>query len=386
MSRIFVLALIGACASTVLASAQAAPSQTEVSQQIQTTRSPVAYVYVASAPTSGSSEINAYAVSSTGALTTVAGSPFASTASNLALTAHWLFGTNGIDIFSYSIASDGAIRQVDSYTAGTNYGGPVLLFLDHTGATLYDGYANLHGTDDNGYQSYTINKSTGKITLLNEAGSSPTVGDVLNFVGSNEYGYSSSCYQFTPIIYGFKRNSAGSLTELNVHPALPVPPANDFYCPYLAAADPTDHVAVPVQALNGSSFQPDGQPQIAVYTADSSGNLITASTSTNMPKTSVTSVTAMSMAPSGKLLAVGGTTGLQVFHFNGASQVSHYTGLLTGKQIDQMFWDNANHLYAISRSAGKLYVFTVTPTSYSQAAGSPHSMTTPEAIIVLPKT
>jgi hypothetical protein len=50
-----------------------------------------------------------------------------------------------------------------------------------------------------------------------------------------------------------------------------------------------------------------------------------------------------------------------------------------------MFWDNANHLYAISRSAGKLYVFTVATTSVTQAPGSPHSITNPENLIVLPK-
>jgi hypothetical protein len=35
------------------------------------------------------------------------------------------------------------------------------------------------------------------------------------------------------------------------------------------------------------------------------------------------------MSPSGKLLAVAGTTGLQVFHFNGSNPIKPYTGLLT---------------------------------------------------------
>ena len=52
----------------------------------------------------------------------------------------------------------------------------------------------------------------------------------------------------------------------------------------------------------------------------------------------------------------------------------------------QVFWDNANHLYAISISAGKLYVFTATPTSVSQAPGSPHSIADLQSLIVLPKT
>lgn len=56
---------------------------------------------------------------------------------------------------------------------------------------------------------------------------------------------------------------------------------------------------------------------------DGSGNLTTTGTISNMPKSSVTQVTDMAMAPSGKLLAVSGTTGLQVFHFNGASPITN---------------------------------------------------------------
>jgi outer membrane protein assembly factor BamB len=104
-----------------------------------------------------------------------------------------------------------------------------------------------------------------------------------------------------------------------------------------------------------------------------------------MPKTQVTAITDFWMSPSGKLLAVAGTTGLQVFHFNGANPITTYTGLLTKNEIDQVFWDNNNHLYAVSRPTGKLYVFTVTPTSHSQAPGSPYTITNPQNLIVLPK-
>ena len=75
----------------------------------------------------------------------------------------------------------------------------------------------------------------------------------------------------------------------------------------------------------------------------------------------------LKMSPSGKLLAVGGSDGrgeggLQIFHFNGAQPITRYTGLLTNAEIDQFYWDNADHLYAISSHPGKLFVFTVTPT------------------------
>jgi hypothetical protein len=158
-----------------------------------------------------------------------------------------------------------------------------------------------------------------------------------------------------------------------------------MYCPGLTATDAATHVAVAMQPLNDSSFEPNGYAQLATYTADSNGNLTTASSYANMPKVALAGVAGLSMSPSGKLLAVAGTGGLQVFHFNGSDPITRYTGLLTKgdvDQVDQMFWDNDNHLYAISQSAGKLFVFTVTSISYCQAPGSPYAITNPQSIVV----
>jgi hypothetical protein len=104
-----------------------------------------------------------------------------------------------------------------------------------------------------------------------------------------------------------------------------------------------------------------------------------------MPATQVGSISDINMSPSGKLLAVGGSAGLQIFHFNGANPITKYAAPLTKDPISQFFWDKNNHLYAISPSAGKLFVFTVTPTGYSQVPGSPYNIYSPAAIIVQPK-
>src|SRR5437879_5232556 len=159
------LALIATLASTVLASAQVTSSQTDANNQFEAATAPVAYVYVSSYPNS-KNQINAYAAASNGTLTTVSGSPFSTNLNYMALNGSWLFATNGINIDSFSIASNGGLKHLDSYIAGTNYGGPGDLFLDHTGASLYAGYINLHGTGDSGYQAYNIDKFTGKITLV----------------------------------------------------------------------------------------------------------------------------------------------------------------------------------------------------------------------------
>jgi hypothetical protein len=125
------------------------------------------------------------------------------------------------------------------------------------------------------------------------------------------------------------------------------------------------------------TFENEGV-QVAVYTSDSKGHLTTKSTRSNMPQSMLADARDMKMSPSGKLLAVSGTAGLEIFGFHGSDPVTLYTGLLGNSEIDQMFWDNANHLYAISAgSGGQLYVFTATPGGVKQAPGSPHSLQFP---------
>jgi hypothetical protein len=165
---------------------------------------------------------------------------------------------------------------------------------------------------------------------------------------------------------------------------LPTPPEGvSRYVPNLAAADPTNHVAFLMQPANPPGCAP-GPLQLANYTADASGNLSTTNTYADMPATSIVNFSDMKMSPSGKLLAVAGNEGLQIFHFNGAKPVTQFTGLVTSDPITQMFWDNDNHLYAISASSAKLHIFTATPSTVKETSGSPYTIASPENLVVLP--
>jgi hypothetical protein len=385
---VFALSLVATFASSVLASSQVPSSQTDATMQAPTATS-IAFVYVSTSHGGNTYEVSAYAAASNGQLTPISGSPFAANVQNMALNKTYLFGTNGIDIYSFSIAANGALTQVATINAQSlnqgSCGGPESLFLDRTGATVYDPDYLGNICANNAYQSFGIDASTGALTYLGAAVASPAFNAPLNFIGNNVYGYSSACYHFYPSIFGYMRNSDETLTQLSITPAIPAAPAGQVYCPYLAASDRANNVAVPFTPLNSYTWQPAGPPQLAVYSADSSGNLTTRSTATNMVKTAVNSVLDIRISPSGKLIAAAGTTGLQVFHFNGANPITHFTALLTTDQVDHIFWDNANHLYAISNSAGKLFVFTVTSTTVTPAPGSPYTITGPQDIVVLPK-
>jgi hypothetical protein len=375
------LAFVAICASTVLASAQVASSSTE-SNSIQPPASPVAYVYVSSAPTSSTGQINAYSAASNGALTPIAGSPFPYDVNYMAVNGAWLFGVANVDtdINSFSIASNGALTFKDTYKV-TNPGAAVIsVYLDHTGSTLYADYY----TTNNDYLSFSINQSSGRLTKIGDLAGGPPNNTPVSFIGNNVYAYSSSCYHFDQEIIGVKRNTDETLSYLNSTFPFPAEKSGGFYCPWKAAADPTNHLAIAMEPLN-SNWGQDGLWQLASYSAGATGNLTTKSTFSNMPTVLVGAVNDYSMSPSGKYLAVGGTAGFQIFHFNGANPITKFTGLLTGNTIDQIFWDNANHVYAISLKAGKLFVWTVTSTGATRAPASPHSIPNVQNLIVLPK-
>ena len=375
-------ALLWAYASTVLASAQAASSQPDSSAQASS--SPVAYVYVASYVSSSKrNQINGYVAASNGSLTAIPGSPFRYNVNYLALNRAWLFAVNstGRKIDSFSIRSNGALALKDNYPNPINFGFFYDLFLDHTGATLYAD----DGTVNNDYLSQSIDKATGQLTNINDLAGGPENNSEMSFIGNNQYAYSSSCYHFTSVIFGVQRATDGALSWLSINPSFPAEKSGGFYCPNLAAADPTNHLAVAIQPMT-ENFGNDGPTQLAVYTADSSGNLTTSSTYQNMPSVLVGPVHNYSMSPDGKHLAVSGLSGLQVFRFNGANPIKKLTGLIATGWVDQVYWDNLDHLYAISAQSGKLYVFTVTSKGATQAPGSPHRISRPQSLIVLPKT
>jgi WD40 repeat protein len=374
--------------------ADAAFAQFEATKAHSNPGSPaVAYVYVASSKTANVNQIYAFAAAPDGKLTAVSGSPFLGDVSSMAVNREYLFGADPAHVYihSFSIEPDGGLKPIASISAQKyNSGecgslGP--LFLDRTGRTLYDLDVNGNACANNTYQSFRIGKPDGALDYLGSEGADAWFDYPLSFVGNNTYAYGAVClYDMYWEIYGFQRHSDGMLTEANISVPTPTAPGEDFYCPSLTAADATNHVVISLQAVDGVTFNPDGRPQLAAYTAESSGNLSTTSTRDNMPDTAVGGISDLAISPSGKLLAVGGTAGLQVFHFNGSDPITHYTGLLTTDDVSQFFWDNDNHLYAISASSGKLYVFTVTPANVTQAPGSPYEVGQPTYVSVLPRT
>ncbi len=359
-------------------SLSAAFAQTE--DQAASSPKPITYVYVA-----GPTQIDGFTVASNGKLTRIPGSPFPYAVQSLVGNGKNLFGVNGNQVESFSIAANGSVKLTETSTISEPSGSCGLLTdlaLDHSGSTLYlTAIAGAH-CEDTDYLSYRI-ASGGKLKYLGDSGDIFLWNSPLTVSSNDKFAYGTRCLDngagFFDTFSGYTRNSSGRLT-LNAGIALPnLKPetANDVYCAKAIAADPAGHLAISLQPIDSISGYPVGKAQLGVFSINAQGKLSTASTWKNMP-TSGTGATDLSISPSGKFLAVGGEglesggSGFQVFHFNGSNPISKETSTLQYGSIFYSFaWDNQGHLFALG--GGQLFVYSVTGSSVTQAPNSPYS-------------
>lgn len=369
------------CAAAILPAASAQTSD----DSVDNSSSPVAYVYV-SRPT----HVDGFAASSSGKLTAISGSPWANiSVSHMSVTKKFLFGAGDDDqtLYSFSIGSNGAIKQVATLDAqsynSSNCGGMGPIAIDPSGSTVY----NIVNNDcDDLIQAYQI-KSNGTLSYVGSTDSGvPTdlfqMGP-LSFLGGGKYAYQWGCggdsFPAGGLIQ-YKRQSNGLLVAES-YPGLPNPKnTDDIYCPEAIAGDPSDHMAV--AGIEYDEYFDEIPPSLLFdYTTSSSGKLTTSTSYKNATETTFGYVGTMSISPSGKYLAVGGQ-GFEVFHFNGSSQPTKFTGVLqAGSGFQQFAWDKSNHLYALTNNA--LYVYTISPSKITEAPGSPYSIPEASSVIVL---
>jgi hypothetical protein len=377
----------------------------------ETTSAPVAHVYVAS-----SNHVYAFSAAADGKLTRVPGSPFNESLSWMGANGHYLFGFEGSSttIASFSMAPDGALRKVatidtgDFAPSGCSPTNGSEFRIDHSGLNLYNAAIDNMPFCISPFQSFRINDADGKLTFLSNTDSYLSGGTDMSILENDQYAYVPTCTDlvspptsshypdtnYFAAIAPYQRLSNGELVGMNVVQPIPAAPNDSadptqpspgFYCPNTAATDATNHMAVLLNAIDDDLGAGYGPAVIATYTADANGNLSTTSTYQNMA-VAETGGSWMRMSPSGKLLAVGGS-GLQLFHFNGGNPITKYKILLPNDSISLIFWDNNNHMYAIgtdSGGAGKLWVYTVTPTSVTEAPGSPYSIPNASNMAVQP--
>ncbi len=349
------------------------------------TSAPVARVYVARPL-----HIGAFDVSSAGKLTAVPGQPFPGNPVNfLSVTAKFLFGVGDDNqhIYTYAIASTGAIKQVASVNAasylpqgrpGDRCCGPTR--LDLTGSTLYN---YIFDEGFSGQEEFKI-ESNGELHFIGISTAYQMGGlGMSEFLGNNHFAYQTACDGNVPqdnLTQGYKRESSGLLQPINQIMELPEAKPGFVYCPLDLAADPSNHLAIEMVPVDVDMNQGSGPAVLASYTADSQGNLNTKSTMKTMPV--INGGAGISISPTGKLLVVGSAGGgFLVYHFNGANPIVKYTRVLNPTEnFVQFGWDKDNHLFALSTL--NLHVYSATSTSVKEEPGSPYSIIQASSIIV----
>lgn len=370
----------------------------------------VADIYVG---TSGG--VYLYHAGSNGNISLVSGSPFSVVGTAVGSNHHYFLSYGQTYLHAYPVTSNGALQGQVSQIYTPHYSASECgtikgALLDHTGHVAYAQlYGNTSGGDQGacvGLQSFALSKA-GSLSFLGstEFATETQTGiggyaPLINLSGSGSYAYSASYdHECDLITWQLKRESSGALM-LDSYGILNIPstPSDWRWYPWVMTADPTNHMAVALGAESGS-FGPCGDvshlTQLASFTIGSDGILTTTNPPDNMPAPQV-NPQILNMSVSGQFLAVGGnatiygeegeqTPGLQVFHFNGANPIVLFSNTLTPTPIDEIHWDNTDHLYALSNSTHKLYVYSVTSTSITAAPGSPFTIpSTPNALSVVP--
>jgi hypothetical protein len=369
---------------------------------------PAAYVYVGTAK-----GINLYNAAPNGKLTLVSGSPFRTTGLMIGSNQKYFISLGTYWVRSYAVKSNGAIGAQVSQINTQNYSGGECgttngAVLDHTGQFVYV-LLNLPPDGDNicnAFQTFQIAPASGQLTFNGATSTdtkfavtgAPPQRNLPTILANNKFAYAINDFRYSTRwnnqdIYlngesTFSRESNGTLEYLNsIRSWVFPPPYNDDeeyeWFPVQVTADPTNHLAVAIFPWYHPPFGTRGSVQLASFTVDSEGMPTSTNTWENMPFPDVTA-NALNMSPDGKLLAVGGNGGLQVFHFNGGAPITRYSQILATGKVNWVRWDKAHHLYALNTN-GKLYVYTITPTSIAAAPGSPYTVSGAAGLFVVPK-
>jgi hypothetical protein len=371
----------GLAATLVLVSAVAFVPQASA----QSTLSTAAHVYIQIQGPEGT--VYGFNASSTGQLSAISGSPFKPAGAIVGGTPTKFLTLGQNLIHSYGTASNGAIgsqlaqEPVLDY-AGSRCGGGTSAQdgaqLDHTGRYIYV-MLEYGAGGCAAYQSYIIN-SDGSFEFDGDTeldwGPGGFDAGLPSILGDESYAYSLYLPgYFEPTLSAFRREGSGTLELMQFHETDP----SGNYSPLGPDASPTGNYVV-VQLFPNDT----NPPQLGSYAVDAKGNISTTNTSGDMP-TSALINPGSTFSPSGTLFVLysnsqgyGTTGGIEIYEFNGATPLTLWKTVLSNTPIDQVAWDSSNHLYAISSSTNKLYVFTVTPTSVTQDAawsiGAPYKM------------
>jgi hypothetical protein len=320
----------------------------------------------------------------------VPGSPSSGPSSYVVTNSAFVFGTDSQNIVSYKRAGDGSLQQSSSTLAvnfnqcptcpdGTEPWAIQAMSLDHSGQTLYA--MENAGADDLFY--FFFNVSTGTPATIGKIGPSTAYSSPLVFSPDNQHAYGFSCFHLGWVITGFLRNGDGSLAPITTSNDVPMyDGGNQFYCPVGQAISQMGYMAVADTAVNTNTV---GR---GVYKINADGSLTllqnsTLTTPLTMAGNGCCGEVAMSVDPSGQMLALAGQSGIQMYQLMPGGTLTPIGALQqSGPNYLVVQWDADTHVYAISTSG--LNVFSSANGALTPSSGSPHAAGAAGSLAVLP--
>lgn len=354
-----------------------------------------AFAYVGSG-TTGTGYINGFVVAPDGSAQPVSGSPFSGANSSLVGATNLLFGTDGNNIVTYTVAGDGSLSQTSSVNGRaydldrqTSYIGG--LSLAPNGHSLYTDELYYDGAN-NAYLSWNANAS-GQLSYVPAPAMPPysTAGGwPFSFTADSKFVYTWSICSRDGSVWGYARRANGTLAQ--IQPGAQIPPPQQGQgtsaCSQAVATSTTGYAAI---AWNGD-YCCGGAPLIATYAIQSSGAL---SLVANSEQYVSCGQPALAFDPTGHYLAVG-CNGVQVYALGAQGQLTPIgSAQQTSVPFEYLVWDAANHVYGLPQagwqdcqSSGSdcgLYIFNSNAGVLTLAGGAPHTLSQPGSLVVLPQ-
>lgn len=336
------------------------------------TPSTVAVAYVGSRQLTigGNGQITGFAVAPDGSAASTPNSPFTGASRTLAASKKFLVGSDGTNIVTYAIATNGGLSQVSSINGVEHNDSPDdsavgTLSLDRSGSSVYASELNFQGADNDAFAMFNL-ASDGTLSFLANSDINVNFGGGLTFTPDNRFAYGDGCFFLGFTVFGFARNSDGTLTRLTINTDLPSAANNGSFCPGSLSPSSERFLAL----LIFSEGTGVSQGSIVLYKIGSDGSLTLA----NDSLLSVPNAVDVAFDPSGKFLAAATTAGIQMFQLSGTTLSAVGTPQDVNVSFDEVQWDNAGHLYGVSSKSNGLYIYNANQGVLTSASGSPHSV------------
>lgn len=354
-----------------------------------------AYAYVASPGYPASGLIYEFAVAPNGSATPISGSPLSGADGSIVGGGHYVFATDGKNIVTYTIGSDGSLSQT-STVDGTAYdqdqqsAAVQSLSLPQDGRNLYTDNWFVDGAN-NAYESWTVG-SSGALSYLESTGLplySTAGGWPFSFTSDGRFAYTWSVCKWDGSVWGYTRAANGALKSFETH-AAGLSSGNlsgaTSECSQGVATSAKGFVVV---AWNGG-YCCGGPTGFASYAVQTNGAL------NQVPGSEVVAnEAAMAFDPSGQYLAVALAGGIQMYQLQSSGRLTPIGSVQeSGVPFGSLAWDSASHLYAITNpnsqlcqsggSACGLYIFNSSAGALTLAPGSPYAVSQAGNLAVVP--